>query len=488
MPALREVSVLFSADMSREVGDVPPFIFGVPDGRLLTDSCSRLTSVTLSNSQPTDPIFKQLPVTLEALHLVVARDLYIPSASAPTETRETPLTLATVLTTIEHISYLTELLQLSLTLDDFATPGLINVIADTFPCLWSSELGHSLFPHSEGPLREFRGDSLLDPLASLTKLIHLRITLYFPERQWLTKQRSDHYGAAKWFFIHFPLLQSISFTFQEWFSWSPYKPLERTSWATYPRSLFPPKLIPSPPETVMTLLGTTSEIDAKSIFVRKYGGTGAVARSFVEPATRAWAAISVPPRTAASRLQEATTQVDAGARTMLYIVTAVRIAQRGAQMGSNANVRQCPRTRAPVHIALRIALAAGTHAAACDCPLPSPIPYGPPRQWRGAAIAASRPPGAAVAPCRAAGSSAAYGAVGPCTLPLLQRTASRRTNRGVRTQGLSSGRGANGVRWYCSNGCMAGAGGNGQRGNGTGAEARLLHGSLRRRCYDIGAD
>ncbi|KAJ6516871.1 hypothetical protein C8R47DRAFT_407190 [Mycena vitilis] len=77
MPALRELSVLFSADMSREVGDGPPFTFGVPDGRLLTDACSRLTSVTLANSQPTGPIFKQLPATLEALHLVVARDLYI---------------------------------------------------------------------------------------------------------------------------------------------------------------------------------------------------------------------------------------------------------------------------------------------------------------------------------------------------------------------------------------------------------------------------
>ncbi|KAJ7666991.1 hypothetical protein DFH06DRAFT_1295094 [Mycena polygramma] len=249
MPALRELSVLFSADMSREVADVPPFIFGVPDGRLLTDTCSRLTSVTLSNSQPTDPIFKQLPATLDALHLVVARDPYIPTDSAPTETREIPPTLTTVLTTIEHISHLTELSELSLTLDDYATPGLIDAIADAFPRLRSLELGHSLFPHTEGLLREFRDDSLLDPLARLTKLIHLRIALFFPERQWLTKQRSDHYRAARWFFIHFPLLQSISFTFQEWFSWSPYQPLERDPWATYPRSLFPPELIPSPSES-----------------------------------------------------------------------------------------------------------------------------------------------------------------------------------------------------------------------------------------------
>ncbi|KAJ6607654.1 hypothetical protein B0H10DRAFT_545716 [Mycena sp. CBHHK59/15] len=71
MPALRDLSVLFSADLTRDSADLyPPFRLGIPGGELLTPRSPLLATITLSNLEPADPIFAQLPRSLESLHLL----------------------------------------------------------------------------------------------------------------------------------------------------------------------------------------------------------------------------------------------------------------------------------------------------------------------------------------------------------------------------------------------------------------------------------
>lgn len=148
MPALRELSILYSADVSRDrdVGDMyPPFRLGSAAGELLTRSCPFLASVTLSNLEPTDPIFAQLPLALQSLHLRAMVDGYLPLEGFPKNLWEAPLTHATALITLEKISHLEDLTELSLTLDDFATAALIQRVASVFSRLQFLELDHATY-------------------------------------------------------------------------------------------------------------------------------------------------------------------------------------------------------------------------------------------------------------------------------------------------------------------------------------------------------
>ncbi|KAJ7703863.1 hypothetical protein B0H16DRAFT_1902176 [Mycena metata] len=225
MPALQELAVLYSADLSRPAGELrPPFTLGVPGGRLLTEGSPRLTSVTLANLKPDDPVFRQLPSTLEALHVVATWDLYIPEPSAPKQTQESPLT---------------PLVELTLTLDHFPTPDLIKIVSDAFPYLRFLELGNSRYRSADELVEDVRDFAHVESLSRLTSLSRLRISLYFWEREPTHVQRAVNQNAAGWFLIHLPTLKSISFSYQRWSSWTPFFELERTTWATYLRTDFP---------------------------------------------------------------------------------------------------------------------------------------------------------------------------------------------------------------------------------------------------------
>ncbi|KAJ7485046.1 hypothetical protein B0H11DRAFT_2412841 [Mycena galericulata] len=229
MPALRKLSILHSADLSRNPEDLhPPFTLGTLDGRplILTTSSPNLHSVTLSNLLPTDPIFAQLPASLEALHIVAVRDVYIPERSAPEMFQETPLTSVGVLTVISLISQLTELTELTLTLDHFPTPALIGVIAGESPRLRFLELGCSGYPCDV---------ALIEPLEQLTYLTYLLISLDFFDRLPPIFQQNDQERAAGWFLGQLPALQIVAFSFEEWLHWYPDMVLERISWRTYHR-------------------------------------------------------------------------------------------------------------------------------------------------------------------------------------------------------------------------------------------------------------
>lgn len=138
MPALRELSILFTVDVTRnrDTGAIyPPFRLGSATGELLTLRSPFLASVTLSNLEPADPIFAQLPRALPSLHLMAMVDGYLPIQGRPAKLWEAPLTNSTALIALENISHLRDLVELSLTLNDFATAALIHRLALVFPQL-----------------------------------------------------------------------------------------------------------------------------------------------------------------------------------------------------------------------------------------------------------------------------------------------------------------------------------------------------------------
>ncbi|KAJ7242850.1 hypothetical protein B0H12DRAFT_840236 [Mycena haematopus] len=92
MPALRVLSVLFTADTTRNPNDLfPPFTLGIMDGEVLTAHSPHLTSVTLSNLKADDPIFRQLPTSLESFHHLALRDRF--ALRTPGMRRSAPPTL-----------------------------------------------------------------------------------------------------------------------------------------------------------------------------------------------------------------------------------------------------------------------------------------------------------------------------------------------------------------------------------------------------------
>ncbi|KAJ7187037.1 hypothetical protein C8R46DRAFT_1058647, partial [Mycena filopes] len=168
MPALRELRILFSADLSRGASELH------------------------------DPIFNQLPTSLEALHIVAAWDLYIPEDTSPKETQETPLSPVAARTTIQHISHLANLVELTLTLDHFPTATIIENVADAFPCLRILTLEDSKITE------DVRDPALVEPLSRLTQLTHLRISLDFWPRDPLYVQIEANRNAARWFLGQLP--------------------------------------------------------------------------------------------------------------------------------------------------------------------------------------------------------------------------------------------------------------------------------------------
>jgi hypothetical protein len=75
-------------------------------------------------------------------------DGYLPIQGRPAKLWEAPLTNSTALIALENISHLRDLVELSLTLNDFATAALIHRLALVFPQLRFLELGNSSYLYS----------------------------------------------------------------------------------------------------------------------------------------------------------------------------------------------------------------------------------------------------------------------------------------------------------------------------------------------------
>ncbi|KAJ7720134.1 hypothetical protein DFH07DRAFT_972716 [Mycena maculata] len=246
MPALRDLSILFSADLTRDSADLyPPFRLGIPGGELLTLRSPLLATITLSNLEPADPIFAQLPRSLESLHLLAMGDWYIPGPESPPHLREAPFTGTTAVTAIQQIAHLQDLSELSLTLEEFPTADLIHCIAAVFPRLRFLQLGHVVYSHGRVFCPDVRDESIPDALERLPHLTHLRISLDFVERQF---QEGPQKCAARWLLQRLPCLCTVAFSWEQSFRYSGF---ETVVWRIWDRSVLlpppPPQRLPSPP-------------------------------------------------------------------------------------------------------------------------------------------------------------------------------------------------------------------------------------------------
>ncbi|KAJ7171150.1 hypothetical protein C8R46DRAFT_1087824 [Mycena filopes] len=250
MRALGDFSILFSADLTRDADDTyPPFTLGVVGGDVLTRHSPHLTSVTLSNLVPTDPIFAQLPSSLEALHLLAMLDLYVPGPSSPPSLRGAPLTHSEVLKVLDSISHLTDLHQLTITTKEFPTPDLIHEIASKFPALNFLQLALPRHRRGDRKCLDVRNDAFLPALQRLPLLAHLRISLDFESQRFDEAKQVD---AASWLMQALPNLQIVEFSWPKIGPWEKIG-LEDFYWAGSDRSvlLLPPRRspIPSPPRS-----------------------------------------------------------------------------------------------------------------------------------------------------------------------------------------------------------------------------------------------
>ncbi|KAJ7265211.1 hypothetical protein C8J57DRAFT_1622307 [Mycena rebaudengoi] len=244
MPALRELSILFSADLSRDrnAGEIyPPFVLGNVGGGLLTRRTPLLSSVTLSNLEPVDPIFAELPPALQSLHLLTMVDGYLPGLGTPAQLWEAPLTHTTALIVLENISHLEGLTELSLTLNGFSTAPLIHRIASIFPRLRFLELGNSSYLYGPQLCFDVRDPTILEALQHFPLLTHLRISLNFMDPEF--DPDGPPRRAAHWLFEGLPALHTVGFSLEQMW-W--YHGFDRVVWRVWDRSvLLRP---PSPPQ------------------------------------------------------------------------------------------------------------------------------------------------------------------------------------------------------------------------------------------------
>ncbi|KAK7059814.1 hypothetical protein R3P38DRAFT_2837999 [Favolaschia claudopus] len=240
MPCLKELSMLYTADLTRTDGQLkPPFTYGASDGKKLATVAPRLSSLRLSNCSPEDTIFSQLPDALAGLHIYATKDLYIPHRDNPRARLELPLSPSEALAVIKRVSHLWDLADLTLTLDHFPTPALVDVIAVAFPNLEFLELGYPEYRRGKDESDESEDEAMVESLAKFRRLRRLRISIDFEYREPTSQQAGHHRRAARWYFNRLPTLRSISFTFhnwrhtvRDWFS----RPV-RTSWETYTREV-----------------------------------------------------------------------------------------------------------------------------------------------------------------------------------------------------------------------------------------------------------
>ncbi|KAJ7939791.1 hypothetical protein B0H13DRAFT_1850560 [Mycena leptocephala] len=239
----------------RAAGDLyPPFILGTTDGELLTRRSPLLMSVTLSNVEPADPIFAQLPPALQSLHLKAMTEGYILGREAPPQLWQTPLSHNTARVALENISSrLSDPTELSLTLDDFATPTLIQHVASVFPRLRFLELGHASYVgnHSAQLHPDVRDPAILEALQHFPLLAHLRIALDFVDRQF--NPENPQRRAAHWLLEGLPAPQTVAFSWeQRWFAYW----FDQVVWREWDCSILlrlpsPPPRSPSPVQEII---------------------------------------------------------------------------------------------------------------------------------------------------------------------------------------------------------------------------------------------
>ncbi|KAK7014047.1 hypothetical protein R3P38DRAFT_3362817 [Favolaschia claudopus] len=214
MPALRDLEVLYTVDMTRAAhmrGRFPSFHLGEQSGRLLSDRSPLLSRVTLGNTLPDDSIFAQLPACLESLRLLAPVDPYDAHMGFPRDAY-CPFNEHTLPKALSHMQHLRDLTELCLDLDSFVKAPIIHHIGLILPQLEILEFRLPRYMFLDSPVcfnARDRDPAILLALNLFSRLFHLRITMHFQ------RMHSDPHHArevtAQWFFRGVPTLQTVSY-------------------------------------------------------------------------------------------------------------------------------------------------------------------------------------------------------------------------------------------------------------------------------------
>ncbi|KAK7014280.1 hypothetical protein R3P38DRAFT_3206025 [Favolaschia claudopus] len=243
MPSLRDLQTLYTAEVppDRAIPVFPSFHLGDSDSQSALPSCHLLSTATLGNILPGDPILVQLPASLRCLHLRAPVDPFDTKAGFP-QHAHFPLNEHAAL---HQLRYLSDLVELSLDLDSFVTAPLIQQIASALPQLEVVEFSLPRFLSVRSPRRfqeKDRDPAILTTLNLFPHLRHLRITLNFPRT--ISDPHHSREVTARWFLAGVPTLERVSFASHANMYLIGF---ETRSWDTWDHSVFDLHWVSPPP-------------------------------------------------------------------------------------------------------------------------------------------------------------------------------------------------------------------------------------------------
>ncbi|CAK5271121.1 unnamed protein product [Mycena citricolor] len=238
-PSLRDLQFLYTADMSRGPEELrPPFAYGDPTRGSLCHILPRLTALSLSNVSDDDPIFSQLPESLNALHIHARCDPHygLDHADLP-KPAVAALSNGSAIWLVKRLSHLTNLAEFTISGDIFPTAPLLETIASHFPNLIYLETSRANYQRRRDGQdftgRETRNDAVLTALTRFRRLQTLKLTMHtvrLSPRS--SREQSETYERL---FGGIPSLETVHLP---WFSESPWAPWESpdpVTWLSYDR-------------------------------------------------------------------------------------------------------------------------------------------------------------------------------------------------------------------------------------------------------------
>ncbi|KAF7295544.1 hypothetical protein MIND_01094400 [Mycena indigotica] len=227
MPALHSLSLLYTADVSRDktVGLHPPLTLATSAHDALNTYSPHLTAVTLGNTGLHDPIFDQLPLTLDSLSILPMWDLHghLAYPGGLGEVRFSRNDALEFLQRLVRFNHLTEFAFVAIIVNPKA--AFVDLIAASFPSLQTLHLGQRVFREFDTYLIEMNDSHFIASLGNLPALRHLKFSLdvYYP-----AANRGAPATAAWLLLKQLPNLQTVSYRWRHysisprsgiWYSW-----------------------------------------------------------------------------------------------------------------------------------------------------------------------------------------------------------------------------------------------------------------------------
>ncbi|KAK6977974.1 hypothetical protein R3P38DRAFT_3120319 [Favolaschia claudopus] len=246
MPSLRDLQTLYTAEVppDRVAPVFPSYHLGDSNSQSALTSCHLLSTATLGNILPGDPILAQLPASLRCLHLRAPVDPFDTEAGFP-QNAYFPLNEHALTEALHQLRYLLDLVELSIDLDFFVTAPLIQQIASALPQLEVLELSLPRFLFVNSPRRfkeKDRDPAILTALNLFPRLRHLRIAMNFPKP--IRDIRRSREVTARWFLAGVPTLERVSFAAHPKMYLVGF---ETRSWDTWDRTVFDLHWVSAPP-------------------------------------------------------------------------------------------------------------------------------------------------------------------------------------------------------------------------------------------------